>query len=201
MIVIGITGGIGSGKSLVVKLLKERFGAAAIDTDSLAKELMRKGRASYRKVVERFGEGILDADGEIDREKLGKIVFADSEKLRTLNSLTHPAVHEEVLSLIRKYRESGEYRAVLVETALLIEAGYQNFCDEVWYVHADEAVRKKRLVESRGYTAEKIESIFAKQKKEDEFLKYATWIIENNAGEAAVLTQLEQAMSMKCRKN
>ncbi|MBO5199279.1 MAG: dephospho-CoA kinase [Lachnospiraceae bacterium] len=198
MLVIGITGGIGSGKSLVVKLLTEHFAVAAIDTDTLAKELMKKGRASYNRVVEHFGTELLQADGEIDRERLSKLVFADQAKLALLNSLTHPAVHEEVLSLIRKYRESGRYQAVLVETALLIEAGYQSFCDEIWYVHAKEEVRRARLKESRGYSDEKIDSIFAKQKSEEEFYRYATWIIENNAGEEEVLRELKQVMSAKC---
>ena len=86
---------------------------------------------------------------------------------------------------------------MLVETALLIEAGYQSFCDEVFYVHADEKIRRMRLKESRGYTDKKIDRILANQKPEEEFIRHATWLIENNSGEEEVLRQLEVIMSAK----
>lgn len=197
MLVIGLTGGIGSGKSFVADIIKRHYPVAVIDTDSLARDLMKKGGSAYNRVKEYFGSGILAEDGEIDRERLSGIVFSDPDSLSKLNSLTHPAVQEKVLALIRGYRESGNYLAVLVETALLIEAGYQSFCDEVFYVHADEKIRRMRLKESRGYTDKKIDRILANQKPEEEFIRHATWLIENNSGEEEVLRQLEVIMSAK----
>ncbi len=195
MLVIGLTGGIGSGKSYVAKLIREHFRVAVIDTDSLAKELMKQGESVYNRVVEQFGSGILAKDGEIDRQTLARIVFSDPKRLAMLDSLTHPAVQERVLQLVQEYRESGKYRAVLVETALLIEAGYQHFCDEIFYVHADEKIRRMRLKESRGYTDEKIDGILDSQKSEKEYALHSTWMIENSSGEKEVMLQLWQIMS------
>jgi dephospho-CoA kinase len=180
MKVIGLTGGIGSGKSRVADLLQKEFLAYVIYTDEIARDQMRQGGCSYEKVVKQFGREILDDSGEIDRNKLAKIIFQKEELVKLMNSLTHPNVHQEVLRQIEEVKSKGKhYSAIFVETALLFEAGYQNFCDEIWYVHAPITDRMKRLRESRGYSEEKIESIIKKQKSEEYFLKNSTVIIEN----------------------
>lgn len=180
MKVIGLTGGIGSGKSRVADLLQNEFLAYVIYTDEIAKDQMKQGGCSFEKVVKQFGSEILDDSGEIDRNKLAKTIFQKEELVKLLNSLTHPNVHLEVLRQIEEVKSKDKlYSAIIVETALLFEAGYQDFCDEIWYVHAPIADRIKRLKESRGYSEEKIDSIIRKQKSEEFFLKNSTVIIEN----------------------
>ncbi|WP_066720625.1 dephospho-CoA kinase [Clostridium sp. Marseille-P299] len=182
MKVIGLTGGAGSGKSTVADIIVKNFKVYAIYTDEIARRQMQKGGASYDGVVKEFGEDILLENKEIDRKKLAMIVFADEKKLLRLNELTHPQVLIEVHATIERLREEGNYQAVLVETALLKEAGYVSFCDEIWYVYASEEERRERLKTTRGYSDAKIDDLFSKQKKDAEFREYCTNIIYNEKG-------------------
>lgn len=190
MQVIGLTGGVGCGKSTIVRLMKEHFSCLALETDEIAREQMKPGAAAYTKVVEEFGEEILAEEGsafenrkqglaEIDRAKLAELVFARPERLKKLNALTHPLVTEEVLRAVAEERKNPQHDIVLIETALLIEGGYDSFCDQVWYVFATEAERRRRLRESRGYSEEKITDLFCRQKTEAEFRKVADAVIPN----------------------
>ena len=181
MKVIGLTGGIGSGKSLVADILRDKYKALILDTDSIAKRQMEPGGESYRLVVEHFGEEILSPDGRIDRQKLADIIFRDAGKRLKINQLTHPIVLEEVKKEIESRRKSGITRYLVVETALMIESGYDYICDEVWYVYAPEEQRRRRLKESRGYSDEKIDSIMANQKKDEEFRAKYNKVIENTS--------------------
>ncbi len=192
MKVIGLTGGVGSGKSTIANIIVKNFNVYAIYTDDIAKRQMQKGGTSYDGVVKEFGEEILGDDREIDRKKLALTVFTDENKLLRLNELTHPQVQVEVQEIIKSLKEEGSYQAVLVETALLIEAGYVSFCDEVWYVYAPIADRRKRLKTSRGYSDEKIDDIFSKQKSDLEYRKYCTNIIynEEDKNEEEIIKQI-----------
>jgi dephospho-CoA kinase len=177
---IGITGGIGSGKSLVADIMIKKHKAYLIDTDRIAKEQMMPGGISYRGVVQYFGQDILDGEGVIDKDKLSKIVFSDKEKLLMLNSLTHPNVLHEVQREIAIKKESKAVPYCIIETALMIESGYDFLCDEVWYVHSSQETRRQRLKKHRGYTDEKIDAIFDSQSKEEDFFKNFTCVIYNN---------------------
>lgn len=194
MKVIGLTGGVGSGKTRIAKLLEEEFDAEVIYTDEIARALMNRNESCYTAVVREFGCSILDENLEIDRKKLAKIVFSDQLKLKKLDELTHPPV----LAYIEKQREqlkkSKKNCLLVIETALLIEAGYDKFCDEIWYVHASLEERKVRLMESREYTEEKIEAMFASQKSEKEFEAYSTARIEhgNSVTEKELLERLKE---------
>ena len=130
MRVIGITGGVGSGKSSVLKLLKERFNAYILIADDIAKETMCRGNAGYEQVVEMFSEDILDKDKNIDRTKLATIVFHNENKRIVLNSIIHPLVKKIVLNKINELKIAGTYDYVFVEAALLIEDHYDVICDE-----------------------------------------------------------------------
>ncbi len=180
MKVIGLTGGVGSGKTTVANLLQESYNAYVIFSDEVAKELMEPGQVSYSLVVDAFGEKVLDDEKRIDRKKLAREVFHNSEKLELLNSLTHPYVERLILEEIERVRKLEQYKYVVVETALLFQVNYHKFCDEVFVVVADEEIRRKRLKESRGYTDEKIDSILENQMTNKEFRRYTTHIIENN---------------------
>lgn len=179
MKVIGLTGGIGSGKSLVAKIMQERFGAVVLFTDDIAKELMEPGKASYLEVVEHFGKEILQENGAIDRGRLAGLVFEDKEKRLKINEITHPKVLAEVKSRIEALKKEGRVPYLVVETALMIEAGYDFICDEVWYVFTPEEERRKRLKRERNYSDEKIDAIFANQNKDEAFRKKFTQVIEN----------------------
>ena len=180
MKVIGLTGGIGSGKSTVARLLEEKYNGYVIYSDDVAKLLMEPGQVSYSLVVDSFGTQILDENNRIDRRKLASVVFNDSEKLALLNSLTHPYVEQYILEDIKRVRETGEYKFVVVETALLFQVNYHRFCDVVWVVVAEEQIRRKRLKETRGYTDEKIDSILEKQMTNEEYQTYTTYIVDNS---------------------
>lgn len=179
MKLIGLTGGIGSGKSVVAGILKTEYGACILDTDSIAKQQMEPGGESYKLVVDYFGKEILSPDGTINRQKLAAIIFEDKSKRLKINQLTHPIVLEAVQREIENKRRDGKTEYLVVETALMIEAGYDYICDEVWYVYAPVEVRRSRLKESRGYTDEKIDAILANQSKEEEFRARFTKVVEN----------------------
>lgn len=181
MKVIGLTGGVGCGKSYVAGVAEQFFPVLHISTDDIAREQMKKGGCSYQEVMDCFGGAdILDEGGELNRAALAKIVFNDSEKLKKLNSITHPNVISEMNDRIEAARESGEYEAVLIESALIFESGIHKQCDEVWYVYAPEETRKKRLSASRGYSDEKIQSILDDQLSEDEFKNKSDVLIFND---------------------
>lgn len=199
MKVIGLTGGIGSGKSKVASLLQKELKAFIIYTDEIARDQMKRGGCSYHAVVKQFGTEILDEFEEIDRAELAKVIFQKEELVKLLNSLTHPNVHLEVMRLIEEAKAQKEkYSAIFVETALLFEAGYQEFCDEIWYVHAPKEDRIKRLKESRGYSLEKIDSIMKKQNTEEYFLSHSHVIIENGD---SITTEELKTQCEKCLKS
>ncbi len=180
--IIGLTGGVGCGKTRVAGIVAERFPAEVIFTDDVAREQMRAGGISYKRVVELLGDKILAPSGEIDRGILAELMFADTSLRNRINELTHPPVHEYVMDRINTFREDDRTSYVIIETALLIEAGYTTFCDAVWYVYAPEADRRRRLCETRGYSDLKTENIINAQKAETEFRKIATYVIDNGDG-------------------
>ena len=190
MKIIGITGGVGSGKSTVSKLLEEKYDAFIIYTDKIAHELMEKGNISYRLIVEYFGKGILNAEEEIDRLQLGKQVYQYPEQLQKLNSFTHPFVMDYVAKLIEDKRKEG-VKLLCIETALPKEAGLKEICDEIWYVYASEKIRMTRLMESRGYSADKIISIIKRQSSEDEFQELSSHRIKNDGSMESLEEQIE----------
>ena len=181
--VIGITGGIGSGKSVVTSLLRDKFDAAVIDTDTIGHEIMEIGKSAYKKVVEIFGNKVIAEDGSIDRKKLGSLVFDNRELLCKLNDIIHPAVEAEVDKRIAEFTQK-KYKYIALETALLIKVRYNRKCDKVWFVYADKDIRLKRLYDNRGIGKEKAGKIFESQNTEEEFRQIADDIIDNSGSEA-----------------
>lgn len=151
--IIGIIGGIASGKSAVANILSKK-GYKIINGDTLGKLVVEKNRPAYSEIVGYFGEGILQDDGSINREKLGDIVFTDKEKLAMLNRITHKYIYNEAEKLIRKYKEDG-VNNIAIDAALLYEIGLDVFTDYVWFVDADKELRIKRLMERNNLTLEK----------------------------------------------
>ncbi len=194
MKVIGLTGGIGSGKSLVAEILEKKYRAYLLNTDAIAKKQMEPGGESYLEVVEYFGSEILTEDNSIDRAKLAAIIFEDSEKRLKINEITHPKVLKTVTEEIETIREQGTHPYLVVETALMIEAGYDYICDEVWYVHAPEQERRARLKSSRSYSDEKIDSIFSNQSKEDTFRAKFEKVVENVGDVKELESQIDELL-------
>ena len=191
--VIGITGGIGSGKSVVTKLLQAKFGAAVIDTDTIGHEVMEIGKSAYKKVVEIFGNKVIAEDGSIDRKKLGSLVFDNRELLCKLNDIIHPAVEAEVDKRIAEFTQK-KYKYIALETALLIKVGYNRKCDKVWFVYADKDIRLKRLYDNRGIGKEKAGKIFESQNTEEEFRQIEDDIIDNSGSEAETEIQIKNIL-------
>lgn len=191
--VIGITGGIGSGKSVVTSLLRDKFGVAVIDTDTIGHEVMEIGKSAYKKVVKAFGYKVLAEDGSINRKKLGNLVFENKELLSKLNSIIHPAVEMEVDKRIDEFIKKN-YKYIALETALLIKVGYNIKCDKIWFVYADKDVRLKRLYDYRGMDREKAIKIFESQSSEEEFREIADDVIDNSGSEPETEIQIKNIL-------
>ena len=197
MKVYGITGGAGTGKSEVIKMLQENFGGCVIMSDEVARELMQKGNISYQLIVEYFGRDILMDDGEIDRKKLADHVFNNKEALEKLNSMTHPYVKDEIRKLIAEAEASGECRFVALEYAILLECGYEDICDEFWYVYTKPEIRRQRMKETRNYSDEKVDSVMRNQQPDEVFFKQCSFVIENNTTLSDVYDQLKEKLDQQ----
>ena len=180
MKIIGITGGVGSGKSEILNILKNDYQAKVIQSDHVAHELMVPGAKRYDAIVQAFGNEILNEDQTINRPILGEIVFRDETKLSLLNSITHKNVDEEILSRIDQFGKEEPEGLLVIESALLVGAGYEKRFDQLWYIYTREEVRYERLKASRGYSDEKIKQMIEKQQKEEEFKSMASNIIDNS---------------------
>ena len=197
MKVYGITGGAGTGKSEVIKMLQQNFGGCVIMSDEVARELMQKGNISYQLIVEYFGRDILMDDGEIDRKKLADHVFNNKEALEKLNSMTHPYVKDEIRKLIAEAEASGECRFVALESAILLECGYEDICDEFWYVYTKPEIRRQRMKETRNYSDEKVDSVMRNQQPDEVFFEQCSFLIKNNTTLSDVYAQLKEKLDQQ----
>lgn len=180
MKVIGLTGGIGSGKSTISQYLAE-LGAIIIDADKVGHEVFQPGTEGWNDVVATFGKEVIDAAGEVDRKKLGAIVFNNPEALQKLTRIVHPRAHDLAKSRIDKYRQQGA-EVVVFEVIQLIEAGWTDLVDEVWVAVADEDSVVKRLKQQRGMSEEEILARIHSQMTPEEWIKHADVVIKNNGG-------------------
>lgn len=194
MKIIGLTGGVGTGKSTAASILKETYGFFVIMADTVGHLAMEPGSETYHQITSLFGNEIIDEKGSIDRKKLGDIVFSAPEKLEALNAIIHPFVRKKIKELLAQAEEKG-YRAAVLESAILLETNYQEWCDEIWLVTAREEIRFKRLSTSRGYTMEKFQSIMKQQRQEEEFRGQAGEIIENNGDEIQLEKELKRCVA------
>ncbi len=176
--VIGITGGIGSGKSSISQFLKE-LGAVVIDADKIGHEAFKPKNETWYKIVAAFGEKVLTASGEIDRQKLGKIVFGDPESLSRLNQIMHPRMYDMMKTQIEEYRRCG-VKVVVLEAAIMIEAKWTSLVDEVWVAVAPEAKILKRLEKQRGLEKQQTLARIRAQMPAEEQMKHANVVIYND---------------------
>lgn len=179
MKILGITGGVGSGKSEVLKFLQEAYGAAVSPLDDVARQLQQKGQPCFERIAEAFGRDMLGADGELDRGKLAGAVFSDPERLALLNAIVHPEVRRWVeQDIFQKEREG--VRLYVVESALFPDVDYGDLCEEMWYIYAEEPVRYRRLAQSRGYTEDRTRGMIQAQPPETAFRRICTAVIDNS---------------------
>lgn len=195
MKIIGITGGVGSGKSRVLSYIEEEYQAVICQADQVAWKLQEPGETSYNQIVSHFGAGILNADQTIDRKVLGTIVFHNELEMDILNKITHPAVKTYIKGQMKKEKEAGASLFVL-EAALLLEDHYDEICDELWYIYADEQVRRERLKESRQYTDEKIDAMIAAQASEEMYRNGCQKVIDNSGTFEETCAQIKEAMNI-----
>ena len=175
--IIGVMGGVGSGKSTVLNYLENNYEANIIEADKVAKEVMLPGNDVYNEIVKTFPEVIVD--NKIDSKKLAEIVFNDKEQLEKLNSITHPGAVKEIISRIK----SSKNRIIVVESAILLGSGVEQYCDELWFVFCNRDTRIKRLIQTRGYSKEKCISVIESQPADEEYNKGADEFIDNSYSE------------------
>ncbi len=195
MKVIGITGGIGSGKSEVIQLLKNHWNAYVILADEVGHRLMEKGQKTYEVLVNYYGNNILNKDNTINREVLSKIAFKDEKSVAIINELTHPIIKNEIIKEIQLVKSENKYSFIGLEAAILKEGKLDSLCDEIWYVYAEESVRVSRLMSGRGYSKERCYQIIKRQKNEEYYKSISNWIIDNSKTIEYTKEQLEKKLT------
>lgn len=195
MKLIGITGGVGAGKSQVLSYLASRCRCRILLADEVGNEVKLPGQPCYEQLVELLGKDVLAEDGTIDRGRMAEKIFADAGLLSQVNGIIHPAVRVYILQEVEKERSLGNVDFFFLEAALLIEEGYDRVVDELWYIYADEEVRRGRLKESRGYSDAKIDRIFRSQLSEEEFRSHCQRVIENNGDLQETCRQIDDMLA------
>lgn len=180
MKVIGITGGVGAGKSEVLSYIRDNYKAKILLADEVAHLLEEPGHECYEDLVKLLGKEILQEDSYIDKKKMADRIFSDKGILEKVNKIVHPAVKKYILEAIEEERKEGKKDFFFIEAALLIEEHYDLIVDEMWYIFATKEVRANRLRQSRNYSDEKIQAIFRGQLSESEFKSHCKVIINNN---------------------
>ncbi|MBQ9984479.1 MAG: dephospho-CoA kinase [Lachnospiraceae bacterium] len=194
MRIIGITGGIGTGKSTILNILKTDYNAYIVETDKLAHSLMLPGKVAYKQIVESFGSTILQEGGMIDRQMLGSIVFRDKAALQRLNGIVHPAVKSYIRDDIALKKQEGVVDYYVIEAALLIEDGYKAICDELWYIYANQDVRLARLLDGRGGDEQKWIDIMANQATDVYYQEHCDVTIDNGKDIENTILQVKQLL-------
>lgn len=191
--IIGITGGVGCGKSTIMKLLEKEYQAKILIADEMGHAAMKPGSTAYDEIGREFGSGILLPDGTVDRVALAEIVYADDEKLERLNDIIHPFVLQKIR---RKLQEWKEYPLIVIETAILFETGCDSLCEQVWGVITPKEIRIQRLMDSRGYSRKKAEDIMSKQLSDKKLIKYCDKIIHNEGNLIDLRIQLQELLGI-----
>ena len=190
--IVGLTGGIGSGKSTVAAFLAE-LGATVIDADKVGHDVYRPGTTGFRRVTEAFGPDVVAADGTIDRRALGALVFADPEARARLNALVHPLIAAELANRLGALRAAGPARPVVIEAAVLLEAGWRPLVDAIWVVSVSRETAIARVAATRGLDRAEIEHRIDAQTSDAERRRQADVVIENDGSLAALRAQVEKA--------
>lgn len=187
--IIGITGGVGAGKSSVLDILKNKFGARVILADLVAHDLMEPGMEGLARVVDALGDSFINEDGTVDRKALAEIIFNDEAALKTMNGIIHPMVWQWIENEALTCSEP-----LVIAEAAIFDTAPKGLFDEIWYVYTTEENRIERLMASRGYTREKCISIIEKQDSEDVYRKRADRAIDNNGSAEDTEKQIKEIL-------
>ena len=199
MKVIGIVGGIGTGKSTVVQLLRELTNAYVINADHIGHLILKKGEAGYTPVLEAFGDGITGEDGEINRQELGKIVFSDPNKLKELNKISHPLIYNKAKEEINYASKKEKYDYIIIDAALLIEIGLIELVDEVWGVYTSPCTQIKRIMLRNGVSEEEAKKRISSQLPWSEIKKVTHVEINNDTTIKSTKEQIEKLIKQKLK--
>ena len=194
MKIIGITGGIGSGKTEILSYISEKYNCKVIFADQVAHKVKEPGQKCYEELIKLLGEDILTDHGEIDRAKMALKIFADNSILKKVNNLIHPAVKEYILSEITQAVKAQQLDFLFIEAALLIENGYIDVVDELWYIYAVEEIRKNRLKQTRSYSDEKIDGILKSQLSDENYRKHCKVLIDNSGNLQDAFWQVDKKL-------
>lgn len=194
MITIGVTGGVGAGKSEVLSYLEEHFGASCLRLDDVTRDMLLPGQAGYRYYVDSFGKEVLLEDGSLDKTKAAAFLFGNPKKKAEADNFFRPYVQEEV----RRRKEAAfkeNVKFFVIESAILLEEHYDAFCDELWYIYADEDTRYSRLMAARGYTKERIANMMNRQLSDQVFRIRCDFILDNSGS----LDHMKSAVDARLR--
>jgi dephospho-CoA kinase len=192
-LLIGLTGGISSGKSTVLQHLRQA-GYSVIDADKLGHKVLEQGNPGYNKVVKCFGNQILNPDGSVNRTALGRIVFVDAEKLKQLNEISHPIIEEMIQNEFEESVSDSNGGIVFLEAALLIEANWYKVCGHIWVVSLDPTVALSRLKERDNLSETEAKLRVGAQLDQEERLAYADVVLQNEGTHEELFTQTQQAL-------
>lgn len=187
--IIGVTGGIGSGKSTVSRTLRD-LGCAVVDADVLAKSVTSSTGKAFDELVGYFGADIIGENGELDRRKLAETAFGDKVMLHALNSITHKYVVEKLHDTVELLKNTGKWDVIVLDVPIPVKHGFIDLADEIWVVTADREIRIKRVMERSGLTYEEVTNRMDSQMREDEYLGLADEVLYNNGS----MEELEQAV-------
>jgi len=192
--IIGVTGGIGAGKSEILSYISKHYNCRVYLADEVAHKVKEIGQEAYEPLVELLGNDVLDENGNIHKERMAQKIFADEELLKSVNEIVHPAVRSFVEKAKAEAKAKQDIELLFIEAALLIEAGYETIVDELWYIYATIETRTKRLMENRGYSHEKVLSIMKKQLSDEEFKAHADFVLDNSGEITEAYGQIDKRL-------
>lgn len=195
MRIIGITGGVGAGKSEILKYIKDNYKCRIVLADDIGNEIKEPGCECYNKLIKLLGDQILNEAGRIDKKAMAEAIFSDSSLLNRVNEIIHPAVIKRIKEIADLSAKNENLDYFFIEAALLIECGFLGYVDEMWYIYADVMVRKERLKGARGYSEEKINSIIANQLSDEEFRANSDFVIDNSYDLEYTYSQIRNRLS------
>lgn len=197
---IGITGGVGCGKSSLLEYIKNNYNCEIVMADDVGNKVKEPGERCYRQIIDLLGEAIIDVnsrEGFIDKKAMAAAIFADEKLLKRVNDIIHPAVTEYILQQRDLRKKEGKLDYFFIEAALLIECGYRKYVDEMWFIYTKKELRTERLKKQRGYSDEKIESIMASQLTDEEFEAGCDFTIDNSFSLEESFRQIDELLNQE----
>ncbi len=193
-LVVGVTGGVGAGKSRCLSYMEAHCSCLVVHADDVAGDLRKRGETCFEPLVALLGPEVLGRGGEISAKKMAARIFADPELLAGVNAILHPEVRKRITGIIDEERAKKRLDFLFIEAALLIETGYEEIVDEMWYIYAEENIRRGRLKANRGYSDARIDGILAKQLGDADFRAHCRVVIDNSGDFSDTARQIDDLL-------